>query len=109
MEKQVYEEIVKERALDDVEKEYDYYFKNYSERAADKFKVDFFEQLKSNLPFVWVYPECRYLPTKNHIYRNIIWNNYLIIYKVLKTEVWVVGLFHTAQNPKKLKGYKKVK
>ena len=109
MDKAIYKIVIKERAEQDLFAAIDYYAINYSIEYAKYFKDEFYKTAETALPFVWVYPECRYLPTKNHIYRNIIWNDYLIIYKILKTEIWVVGLFHTAQNQKKLKGYKKVK
>jgi len=56
-----------------------------------------------------VHPECRFLLAKNHIYRNIVWYNYLIIYKILKKEIWIVGVFPTKQPPAKAKSYRKVK
>ncbi len=109
MEKQTYEIIIKERARLDVLNQYTYYAENYSVRYAEKFLNGFIKQVETILPFAWGYPECRFLPTKNHIYRNIVWGNHLIVYKILKKEIWIVGVFHTKQNPDKLKLYRKVK
>ena len=109
MEKQVYEIEIKQRAREDVKNQYEYFSENYSEKYAERFLEEFIEQTERILPFVWVYPECLFLPTKNHIYRNIVWGNYLIIYKILKKQIWVVGLFHTKQNPQKIKSYRRVK
>jgi hypothetical protein len=109
MEKQDYEIVIKAQARLDVFNQYQYLFENSSERFAEKFLTGFVNHVETILPFVWGYPECRFLPTKNHIYCNIVWGNYLIVYKILKREIWVVGLFHTKQNPSKLKSYRKVK
>jgi hypothetical protein len=109
MEKQSYKIVIKPKARQNVFDHYQRYFENYSERYAETFLAEFISQVEQILPFVWGNPECRFLPTKNHIYRNIVWGNYLIIYKILKKEIWVVGLFHTKQNPGKLKSYKKVR
>ncbi|MFN8322126.1 MAG: type II toxin-antitoxin system RelE/ParE family toxin [Chitinophagales bacterium] len=96
-------------ALLTVHTEFTYLKEFATERAARKFKNGFVEKVDSILPQYLAYPECRFLPTKNNIYRNIIWGNYLIIYKVLKKEVLVLGVFHSKQNPAKLKAYRKVK
>ena len=109
MEKQVYEIIIKAQARIDVLSQYTYYAENESVRYAEKFLRGFMEQVESILPFVWAYPECRFLPTKNQSYRNIVWGDHLIIYKILKRKVWIVGVFHTKQSPAKLKSYRKVK
>lgn len=109
MEKQDYEIIIKAQARLNVLEQYEYIAENHSIQTAKNFLTDFILQVESILPHLYGNPECRFLPTKNHIYRNIIWNNYLIVYKILKDEIWIVGLFHTKQNPTKLKSYRKVK
>ena len=106
MEKQI-QIVVKEAALNDLEKECLYLAENYSVRYAEKFRLAFFEQIVTILPNPLKYPECRFLPTKRKMYRNIIWQNYLIIYKVKKLVVEVLILFHTKQRPAKLKAIKK--
>ena len=80
-------------ALLTVHTEFTYLKEFATERAARKFKNGFVEKVDSILPQYLAYPECRFLPTKNNIYRNIIWGNYLIIYKVLKKEVFGIGCF----------------
>jgi hypothetical protein len=109
MEKQDYKIIIKEQVQTDVYNQYTYYAENYSLQFAEKFRIDFILQVDTILPNIYQYPACFFLKTKKHIYRNIIWNNHLIIYKIMKNEIWIVGLFHTKQDPKKLKLYRKVK
>lgn len=101
--------VIKESALNDLEQEYEYYATHYSPDYAEKFRSSFFEQVKTILPHALKYPECRYLPTKNQIYRNIIWKNYLIIYKTKRTVAEVLVLFHTKQHPRKFKAVRKLK
>ncbi len=96
-------------ALQTVRSEFDWLKENASVAFAHKFRDDFQTQVENILPSYLSYPECRYLPTKNNIYRNIIWGNYLIIYKILKKEILVLGIFHTRQNPKKLKAFKRIR
>jgi|GEM_PF-919546 plasmid stabilization system protein ParE len=106
MEKQI-QIIVKEAALNDLEKECLHLAENYSVRYSEKFRLAFFEQIITILPNPLKYPECRFLPTKRKMYRNIIWQNYLIVYKVKKAVIEVLILFHTKQRPAKLKAIKK--
>jgi plasmid stabilization system protein ParE len=105
MEKQI-QIIVKEAALNDLEKECLYIAENYSIDYSEKFRLAFFAQIKTILPNPLKYPECRFLPTKSKIYRNIIWRNYLIVFKVKQFSIEVLVLFHTKQRPSKLKAIK---
>jgi plasmid stabilization system protein ParE len=95
--------VVSEYVKADLEKEYFYYAERYSVSAAEKLRLGFNEQLLTLLPNPYIYPECRFLPTKTQIYRNIIWGNYLIIYKIRRDVIEVLSLFHTKQRPSKIK------
>jgi len=101
--------VVKEYALIQLEEEYTYFFKEYSEKYADTFFDAFFKVIENILPHYLSFPECRFLKTKNKIYRNIIWGNYLIVFKIGKKKIEVLCLFHTKQNPRKLKTVKRIK
>ena len=87
----------------------DYIGRESSESIADKFKYDFLDLVERLDINYFAFPECKFLPTKNKIYRNIIWNKYLIVYKIVKDEILVLGLFHTSQNPDKLKSFRKIR
>jgi plasmid stabilization system protein ParE len=94
------------RQLDDA---YLYYAENYSIEYADKFWDGFFDKIGKILPHYLQFSECRFLQTKNKIYRNIVWENYLIIYKIHKHHIDVICLFHVKQSPKRLKKLKRLK
>jgi hypothetical protein len=101
--------VIKEFALFQLEEEYNYYFYEYSEKYADNFYNSFFEKIENIEPYHLSYPECRFLKTKTKKYRNIVWNNYLIIFKINKNLIEVLSLFHTKQNPTKLKSIRRIK
>jgi plasmid stabilization system protein ParE len=107
MEKGVEVEI-KEYALQQLKEEYNYFYTEYSEKYADKFYDSFFQAVERILPHYLSHPECRFLTTKNKSYRNVVWENYLIVYKIKKNKIEVLSLFHTKQNPKRLKKVKRV-
>ncbi len=101
--------IIKEFAFKQLEEEYNYYSFGYSIEYAEEFRIQFFDIINKILPQYNSNPECRFLPTKNKIYRNIIWKNYLIVYKITKHTIDVLCIFHTKQNPHKLKQVRKLK
>ena len=100
---------IKEYALLQLKEEYIYYFTEYSATYAEKFYDSFFQAVENILPHYLSHLECRFLATKNKSYRNVIWDNYLIVYKIKKNKIEVLSLFHTKQNPKRLKKVKRVK
>ena len=104
-----YEIVITDHALNEVNAEVLYHRQNTSEIFAATLKEEFMKQVDSILPNPYIYPECRYLPTKTQIYRNIVWGNYLIIYKIQKKTVEVLSFFHTKQKPAKIKLVKKKK
>lgn len=101
--------VITAHALLTVHTEFTYLKEFTTERAAHRFKNGFVRKVDSILPQYLAYSACRFLPTKNNIYRNIIWGNYLIVYKILRKEILVLGVFHAKQNPAKLKAYRRVK
>ena len=101
--------VVSDHAANDLELEYIFYANEYSPAAAERLRIGFNTEIQKILPNPYIYPECRYLPTKTQIYRNIVWGNYLIIYKIKKDTVEVLSLFHAKQKPSKIKLTKKRK
>jgi plasmid stabilization system protein ParE len=58
---------------------------------------DNIERLVANLESEYfMYPECRFLITKSKIYRNIILESYLIIYRIADSKVEVLRVFHSS-------------
>jgi plasmid stabilization system protein ParE len=101
--------VVSEYAKIDLEQEYFYYGLHYGIEKAEKLRNGFNAAAASILPNPYIFPECRFLPTKTQIYRNIIWGNYLIVYRIKKNVIEVPGLFHSKRNPSKIRLAKKRK
>jgi plasmid stabilization system protein ParE len=99
--------IIADAALKDLNNEIIYHRLHTSEIFAARLKKEFMNQVDSICLNPYIYPECRFLPTKTQIYRNIIWGNYLIIYKIKREIVEVLSLFHTRQKPAKIKWMRK--
>ena len=101
--------VITSYAMQTLNKEFEYHKENSSLAFANKLKNSFVELVDGLSQKYLVFPECRFLPSKNKVYRNIVWRDYLIIYKILKKEVLVLGIFHCKQNPVRLKSFRRVK
>ena len=66
--------------------------------------------------FVWnldnmylSYPECKYLPTKSQMYRNIILGSYLIIYRISSERIEVLKAISSRMSITKIRGARSIK
>ena len=48
------------------------------------------------------YPECRHIPSKNRMYRNIILDAHLIIYRITDECIEVLDIIHSASSIRKI-------
>lgn len=56
------------------------------------------------------YAECAELPSKNKVYRSVVYaGTYKIIYKIVKQEIWILDIFHGKRNPVTLKKLRRIK
>jgi len=75
-----------------------------AERYLQKIK-----QSVDTLPcFYMLYPECRHIPTPTHIYRNIILDAHLIIYRITEKRIEVLDIVHSASSIGKIRNTRKV-
>lgn len=56
-----------------------------------------------------LFPECRYLPTKSKMYRWIILDAHLIIYRIAENEVQVLRILHSKRSVNKIKASRKMR
>lgn len=87
---------------------------NYGAEAFGDFLADlFFERLKNiidELEYQYeLHPECKYLPTKGKIYRNIIFGKYLVIYRITPTKIEVLAMLHSSRSVTKIKAVRGIK
>lgn len=58
------------------------------------------EELNSFYPY---YPECWYLATKSRMYRNIILDAHLIIYRITPNRIEVLDIVHSASSLRRIR------
>jgi len=56
-----------------------------------------------------LYAECRFLPTKSKMYRNLFLGSYIIIYRIKPDRIEVLRAFHSSQSIRKVKSSGKIK
>ena len=49
------------------------------------------------------HPQCRHLATKSRMYRNIILDAHLIIYRITKDRIEVLDIIHSASSIRKIR------
>ncbi|MDR2232145.1 MAG: type II toxin-antitoxin system RelE/ParE family toxin [Tannerella sp.] len=59
--------------------------------------------------FYTYYPECRHLATKSRMYRNIILDSHLIIYRITDKQIEVLDIIHSASNVSKIRNVRKTR
>ena len=64
------------------------------------------EELEFFYPY---HPECRHLATKNRMYRNIILDAHLIIYRIGKERIEVLDIVHAASCLRRIRDIRKIK
>lgn len=66
--------------------------------------LDIIEQAVLNLRSTYSYhPECRHLATKARMYRNIILDSHLIIYRITEERIEVLDIIHAASSMNRIR------
>lgn len=53
--------------------------------------------------------ECDQLPTKTRMYRRAVCYSWLIIYRIKKEQVTILGIIHSSRLPSRIKAFRKIK
>ena len=54
------------------------------------------------------HPECRHIPTKSRMYRNIILDAHLIIYRITDECIEVLDIIHSASSIRKIRDVRNI-
>jgi toxin ParE1/3/4 len=94
---------------EDVIDVYMYGLETFGKIQAEKYLVNIYRLIESLDVSYSIYPECRHLPTKSKMYRWIILESHLIIYRITVTEIHVLRIVHTHRSITKIKASRRVK
>jgi toxin ParE1/3/4 len=56
-----------------------------------------------------IYPECNHITTKNKIYRNIILDSHLIIYRITPQRIEVLRVLHSHSSISKIRSSRSIR
>jgi len=87
---------------------YEYSLDTFGYFQAERYKKKIRESLDTLHYFYMLYPECRHLPTKSHMYRNIIFDAHLIIYRITYDRIEVLDMLHSASSIRKIRDVRKI-
>ena len=93
----------------DLDNVYTYGIDTFGVRQAELYENEIWklvEGLSLNWPF---FSECRHLPTKSKMYRWIILESHLIIYRITGKEIQVLRIVHSHRSITKIKDSKSIK
>jgi plasmid stabilization system protein ParE len=88
---------------------YNYGKEIFGENQAQKYE-SIIDKITTELTLTyWMYPECRYIPTKGHLYRNIILESHLIIYRIKTERIEVLRIIHSQSSISRIRSVRKTK
>jgi plasmid stabilization system protein ParE len=87
---------------------YEYSLDTFGYFQAERYKQYVRNSLDTLHDFYFAYPECRHISTKSRMYRNIILDAHLIIYRITYDRIEVLDIIHSASSISKIRGVRKV-
>jgi toxin ParE1/3/4 len=93
----------------DLDNIYKYGIETFGIRQAELYENEIWklvEGLSGNWPF---FSECHHLPTRSKLYRWIILESHLIIYRITDKEIQVLRIVHSHRSVTKIKATKRIK
>jgi len=87
----------------------EYSLETFGYFQAERYKAKIEKALSTLSCYYTYYPECRHIPTKSRIYRNIILDAHLIIYRITDQRIEVLDIVHSASSIRKIRSARKVR
>ncbi len=88
---------------------YRYGTETFGKIQAEKYQENIYSLVNGLVISYDIYPECRHLPTKSRMYRWIILDAHLIIYRVTDFEIQVLRIVHSKRSISKIKAFRSIK
>jgi plasmid stabilization system protein ParE len=88
---------------------YEYSLETFGYFQAERYRMKIRKSLDTLSCYYTYYPECRHIPTKSRMYRNIILDAHLIIYRITNERIEVLNIIHSASSINKIRRVRKVR
>ena len=100
---------ISDRFYESFEKIYDFGFETFGYFQAERYRQKIRASLDTLPERYLLYPECRHIPTQSRMYRNVILDAHLIIYRITNTRIEVLDIIHSASSIGKIRGVRKIR
>jgi len=100
---------ISDQFYESFEQVYDFGLEIFGYFQAENYKQQIRQLLDLLKDFYLAYPECRHLLTKSRIYRNIILDSHLIIYRITKKHIEVLDIIHSASSIRKIRNVRNIR
>jgi toxin ParE1/3/4 len=101
--------ILSPAAEQDIQDAYIYGYETFGKNAAEIFKAELMFIVRALKNLYETHPECRFIPTKSRMYRNIIFGSYLVIYRITTTQIEVLKAISSRMSITKIRSARKIK
>ncbi|MCL1932786.1 MAG: type II toxin-antitoxin system RelE/ParE family toxin [Candidatus Azobacteroides sp.] len=101
--------VISDKFFDSRSHIYDYGIHTFGYFQTERYNRQIEKTIETLSDFYYAYPECRHLATKSRIYRNIILDSHLIIYRITAERIEVLDIIHSASSIRKIRGVRKVR
>ena len=101
--------IVSDHFYESMEQIYSFGLDTFGYFQAERYKQKIRKSLDTLSAYYTAYPECRHIPTKSRMYRNIILDAHLIVYRVTDTRIEVLDITHAASSINKIRRIRKIR
>ena len=109
MEKEPRSVVYSTKFKQDVIDVYEYGLETFGKIQAEKYQNDIYRLVSCLDVFYDIYPECRHLPTKSKIYRWIILESHLIVYRINTSKIQILCIIHSHRSITKIKNSRSIK
>jgi plasmid stabilization system protein ParE len=82
---------------------YEYGLNTFGYFQAERYNQKIEKALSTLIKYPTMHPECRHLVTKSRMYRNIILDAHLIIYRIANERIEVLDIVHSASSVYKIR------
>jgi plasmid stabilization system protein ParE len=88
---------------------YNYSLDTFGYFQAERYVQQINKAVETLSDYHTAYPECRHLATKSRMYRNIVLDSHLIIYRITANRVEVLDIIHSASSIAKIRGVRNIR
>ena len=100
---------VSDKFYESFEQIYDFGYETFGYFQAERYGQKIRKYIDRLPCYYTYYPECRHLATKSRMYRNIILDAHLIIYRITAERIEVLDIVHSASSIGKIRRVRKIR